>query len=254
MPSASSRQKLYIRFGRLVLAAMVMLSGCATKPTPPAAVFLRPALAPVAESAWWFVRFRVNWPEGAEPAWHIDLLTAHRIIKPLLEEHSRDIYLWRFHRRAARDAAGHQFSFIFFAPSETARQVYSEISQDPTLALARSAGRILEVVFDDLAAAARSNVSDTSDPNWSDALRRAWPFYLMGASQMWLDLVSQMTDDAHETKTHLAIDDLDHRYAGVHVAITRLWQNEGQHAFLHHLNALFGYEPILIIEKRYMRF
>lgn len=36
--------------------------------------------------------------------------------------------------------------------------------------------------------------------------------------------------------------------------LTALWQNEGRHAFLHHLNALFGYEPILIIEKRPMRF
>ena len=76
----------------------------------------------------------------------------------------------------------------------------------------------------------------------------------MGASQMWLDLISQMARDEASTNAELSFDQLDEHYAGAGAAITSLWQNEGRHAFLHHLNALFGYEPILIIEKRHMRF
>jgi hypothetical protein len=76
----------------------------------------------------------------------------------------------------------------------------------------------------------------------------------MGASQMWLDLISAMADDEQKTETPLGFAELDQRYAGINAAITRLWQNEGRHAFLHHLNALFGYEPIIIIERRHMRF
>jgi len=100
----------------------------------------------------------------------------------------------------------------------------------------------------------RPAISDTSDPNWSAPLRKAWPYYLMGASQMWLDLISGMADGEQETETPLTFDDLDHQYARINAAITTLWQNEGRHAFLHHLNALFGYEPIVIVEKRHMRF
>jgi hypothetical protein len=237
-----------------VLTAAVLISGCATAPSPPATVFPHPALTPADGGGWWFARGRMNWPEGSDPAWHLDLLAAHGIIKPVLDSHLPDIHLWRFHRRAARDAAGHQFSFIFFAAPETARKVYAGLSQSSTLALAQSAGRILEVVYDDTAAIGRPAISDVSDPNWSAALRRAWPFYLMGASQMWLDLISGMSDGLPEAQTLPTFGDLDLRYAGINTAITTIWQNEGRHAFLHHLNALFGYEPVLIIEKRHMRF
>lgn len=244
------------RFSRFVLslAAAAIITACTTVPMPPPAVFPHPAAPPAVDSGWWYARFRMDWPEGAEPAWHLDLLTAHRVIKPVIEGHSPDIHLWRFHRRAARDAAGHQFSFIFFASAETARKIYTEISQDGSLKIVRSSGRILEVVFDDATTVSRPAISDTSDPNWSAPLRKAWPYYLMGASQMWLDLISEMADGEQETETPSTFGDLDHRYAGINAAITTLWQNEGRHAFLHHLNALFGYEPIVIVEKRHMRF
>ena len=237
------------------LTVVVLLSGCAAAPLPPPAGLQRPAPLPAGENAWWFARFRMHWPEGAEPAWHLDLLAAHRIVKPVLEGHSADIPLWRFHRRAARDAAGHQFSFIFFAAPETARAVYAALSRDATLAQAQSAGRILEVVCDDTAAVSRPEIGATSDPAWSAALRRAWPYYLMGASQMWLGLIAGMDEGMPQgPQGSSGIEGLEQRYSGINTSITALWQNEGRHAFLHHLNALFGYEPILIIEKRPMRF
>jgi hypothetical protein len=247
------KTKRFSRFA-LSLAAAVFITACTTVPRQPPAVFPHPAAPPAADSGWWYARFRMHWPEDADPAWHLDLLTAHRVIKPVLESHSQDIHLWRFHRRAARDAAGHQFSFIFFASAETARKIYSEISQDGSLKLARSSGCILEVVYDDPTTVSRPAISDTSDPNWSAPLRKAWPSYLMGASQMWLDLISGMADGEQESEIPATFGDLDHRYAGINAAITTLWQNEGRHAFLHHLNALFGYEPIVIVEKRHMRF
>lgn len=238
----------------MALIAALCIAGCASVTQLPAEALPRPMPAPAGESGWWFVRFRMNWPERSEPAWHLDLLVAGEVVKPVLDRHSEDIYLWRFHRRAARDAVGHQFSFIFFAAPETARRVYAGLSQSQTLGMARSSGRIFDVSYDDTAAITRPEIGDTSDPNWSAALRRAWPFYLMGASRMWLDLIAAMAVEAPAEQTPPSFDDLDRRYAGINAAITALWQNEGRHAFLHHLNALFGYEPILIIEKRQMRF
>ena len=43
-------------------------------------------------------------------------------------------------------------------------------------------------------------------------------------------------------------------YREVNEAITRSWQKEGRHALLHHLNAIFGYEPIKIYVEQMMRF
>jgi hypothetical protein len=231
-----------------------ILAGCASWPAPPTVPVLRPAPAPAADSAWWYARFRVDWPEDADPAWHTDVLLAHRVVKPVLDQHRQDISLWRFHRRAARDGAGHQFSFIFFASPETATRVYSAISDHPTLQLARSSGRIIAVISDDTAIVSRPAIADTSDPAWSAPLRQAWPHYMMGASQTWLDLISAMAYSEPNPEVLYTFAELDHHYAGINASITTLWQNEGRHAFLHHLNALFGYEPIVIIERRHMRF
>jgi hypothetical protein len=234
--------------------AVLVFAGCASAPAPPVVALPRPTTAPLNDNSWWYVRFRMEWPAHADPAWHMDLLIADQVVKPILDRHAPDIALWRFHRRAARDEAGHQFSFIFFAAAGTARSVFSEITAHAVLELARASGRVSAVLCDDPASVSRTAIADTSDPVWSAPLRQAWPYYLMGASQMWLDLVSQLARDEASTGAALSFDQLDGRYASAGEAITTLWQNEGRHAFLHHLNALFGYEPILIIERRHMRF
>lgn len=231
-----------------------MLAGCASWPAPPAVSAHRPAPAPSADAAWWSARFRVDWPENAHPAWHTDLLIAHRVVKPVLDRHLQDISLWRFHRRAVRDPAGHQFSFIFFASPETAARVYAEVSDNPILQQARSSGRITAVACDDTSNLSRRAIADTSDRTWSAPLRQAWPYYMMGASQTWLDLISALADAGQKPEVPTTFAELDHRYVGINASITTLWQNEGRHAFLHHLNALFGYEPIVIIERRHMLF
>ena len=152
---------------------------------------MRPAELP-AGNYWWYLRFRMEWLEGNPPAWHTDLLLADLVVRPVLELRRADITLWRVHRRAARDAAGHQFSFIFYATPETARDVFAEIEASPALGMARAGGRVTAVLQDDPLHPSRPERADTSDPAWSAALRTAWPDYLMGASRMWLSLVSQL--------------------------------------------------------------
>ena len=55
---------------------------------------------------WWYVRFRMAWPEGEDAPWHPDLGLADRVRGPVLEEKAGALTLWRPHRRAARDGAG----------------------------------------------------------------------------------------------------------------------------------------------------
>lgn len=237
----------------VALICAVVTIACASPPlvqTKTAAPRTQP---PVAESGWWYARFRVAWPENADPSWHLDLLIAHLIVQPSLERHRPEIPLWRFHRRAARDGAGHQFSFIFFAPSGTAQHVYDEISNHPMTRELKSSGRITDLICDNTETVSKPGVADTSDPNWSPVLRNAWPYYLMGASQMWIDLISSVSGD-REAETIADLGEIENHYARVNDSINAIWQHEGRHAFLHHLNALFGYEPLVIIEKRHMRF
>jgi len=198
---------------------------------------------PETQDYWWYARYRIAWPEGAEPDWRVDLLLADAVIKPVLHDHRQQIRYWRFHRRALRDDAGHQFSFIFYADKETADRVYTALTSDTLTGRLVEKNILQKVVTDSLENNHLSGVQDTSDKNWSETLQNAWPAYIMGVSDMWLHLIEQ---NVEHSSPDTGVDDLLSRYGSANDRITALWQNEGQHAFLHHLNAIFGYEPMNI--------
>jgi hypothetical protein len=66
----------------------------------------------------------------------------------------------------------------------------------------------------------------------------------MGTSSLWLGLIDDAMQDYPESYTdiHLLLE----KYREVDGKISRTWRTEGQHALLHHLNAIFGYEPLQI--------
>ena len=51
-----------------------------------------------------------------------------------------------------------------------------------------------------------------------------------------------------------AIDEIYGKHITINATVDALWRGNAQHAWLHHLNALFGYQPALIREQRLMRF
>jgi hypothetical protein len=232
-----------------------LLTGCG--------VFLRPAPPPLdlptgaaleehpdQSRAWWDARFRFFWPEDESPRWFLDLLVADRLVKPALIEHRQEIALWRVHRRAARDGAGHQFSLLFYADRETARQIFAALRQAPLLGELKDAGMIDSIVFDDTEGDPETDPGATSDPHWSPELRTAWPYYIMGVSAMWLELIHQFSgSEAPPDRTAAA---LAQYYRELDRRLTRVWEEDAQHALLHHLNAIFEYRPMMI-QKR-MRF
>ena len=76
----------------------------------------------------------------------------------------------------------------------------------------------------------------------------------MGVSQMWLNLIAQVAGDNLRSDPPLSIEEIEAFYKQVNQTVTDLWQKQGRHAFMHHLNALFGYEPMIYWEKRYLNF
>ena len=203
---------------------------------------------------WWSARFQLRWPEEEPVNWHWDLLIAHKIIAPTLEQFKGGIHLWRFHRRAAQDQAGHQFSFIFFASAETAYQIFDALRSNALLAEMKLTGVLIADFYDQPDKIGKPGIGDTSDPNWPPAIQKSWPYYIMGASQMWLNLINETVADMPPRSAALSLDENEQLYKKVDEIITSLWETNGQHAFLHHLNALFGYKPIIFYEKRMLTF
>lgn len=203
---------------------------------------------------WWYARFQINWPQDAEPSWYMDTLLAHKVISPVLYQYRGGIDFWRFHRRAARDQAGHQFSFIFYSSDELAEHVYSAIKDNAYLKTFKAGGVIIGDSFDDPRKTNRPNIEDTSDGNWSPSIRRSWPHFIMGVSEMWLSLISEIAENNPAGENPSSTGEIQELYRRVHSSIEELWQKEGSHALLHHLNAIFGYEPVIVNEKRLIRF
>ncbi len=230
----------------LFFTAMLVLSACSVSKPAGSPV---PDVIPKTDAAakgWWRASYEIDWPEEQDPAWHRDVLLAHRIIAPVLKEHRPAIELWRFHRRAARDGAGHRFSFVFYSTADTAGRIFRVLKANPVAQQLLADHRLVRIDYDDPRHNSKPNVQDTSDPVWPLMVQKTWPSFIMGASEMWLGLISEIAEQLPGKDE----PDDEQRYRDVQAQLSSLWREQGQHPFLHHLNALFGYEDMLIINRK----
>lgn len=202
-------------------------------------VEVEPGSLPEGEG-WWYARFHVDWPEGEAARWYMGTLIGGEVIAPIFDEYYQDVYIWRVHRRASRDGHGHVFSFIFYSTPQGAQRIYHAIGSNAVVQSLLDSGQLTRVAVDDVSSITRPDIEDTSDERWPVSVQKTWPAMIMGISRMWLDLVSELA--AEES----AIGGLDAKYRNVQESITALWREQGQHVMLHHLNAVYAYQPLLI--------
>jgi len=247
-----SKKKIYITGTNIFLAMItLLLNACAPSQTalPPP----RPTAIPLETSgyggdvSWWACRFKMSWPSDANANGAVDLFLAHAVVEPVLRAYSERIYWWRFHRRAVRDKLGHQFSFLFYAESKVASKIMEDMRQSHFLQRALTEKIIEKTMFSNPDKPARPKIEAMSDPRWSPTLQRNWPSFIMGVSTLWLGLIDDAM--ANTSLKNMDLTRLFEQYRQADVEITSMWREEGQHAFLHHLSAIFGYEPLIIREE-----
>ncbi|MDX2503071.1 MAG: hypothetical protein QNL62_01140 [Gammaproteobacteria bacterium] len=195
---------------------------------------------------WWYARFKMVWQKELDSIdFSSNLIIAHQIINPVLENHHQDIKLWRFHRRAAKDSAGHQFSFIFYATAESARKIFQQINSNPISAKLINENIVGKIHLDDPDKPKRPGIEDSSDKNWPVAIQKSWPYYIMGVSILWLDLLNQQAIQ-EKLDVSRAITSQQEQYKKINEKITQQWKSQGKHAYFHHISGIFGYEPLEI--------
>jgi hypothetical protein len=222
------------------------LTGCAARSPVPERLpaCQHPSVGNQIHAFWWAYRFKIDWPPDHEPDFAVDLLVAHAVVKPVLMEFESKIGLWRFHRRANRDHTGHQFTFLLYSDPETAEAVFRKIGNSGVLGEALAAGIVARTIMDNPATPERPRIEDTSDARWSPLLQRTWPYFIMGVSSLWLGLIDEALAEVPEGSSEIRA--LLERYRKAEARVISIWRDEGQHALLHHLNAIFGYTPVLI--------
>lgn len=189
---------------------------------------------------WYAVRVKIHWEEDQQPNWYLGTLIAGEVIDPLLRQHPQAVIYWRLHRRAVRDRSGHTFSFIFYGSHANAVKIYQAVEENGILASLLEQKYLDKVSYDPLQTQLATQVAETSDPDWPDEMRNSWPYFMMGASQMWLDQVRSFKQEiSGETEQVRA-------YKQIQKRITKLWQEQAEHALMHHLNGLYAYQPVLV--------
>ena len=197
------------------------------------------------ERYWWQVRFRLKWPEGEPPDFAAHLLIAEQVLLPVLIENQADLPLWRVHRRAGRDGAGNQFSLIFYSDKATADRIDDEIASTPITTWLLDNGLLNKVLFAQRSPEELARLELTSDPEWPIEIQRSWPYFIMGVSQTWMMLVQELSQQA-QLEGEMDYPELLQHYQVVESRLNDQWRRNGQHAYLHHLSAVFGYQPLQI--------
>lgn len=206
------------------------------------------------EQLWWRASVEILWNEDQEVAWHMDALLAHVIFSPIISQYSQRIEFWRFHRRAARDSAGHRFTFHFYSSASTASLIYGELNENSWISELIAEDYVKKIHTDDINENRNTNIEDNTDKKWSTAIQKSWPYFSMGVSQTWLQLIREHVGQLSIQSDVYSLVDAVEFYREVNQVVSSDWTVQGGHAFLHHLNALFGYEDIYVYERRLIRF
>lgn len=186
---------------------------------------------------WHVARFQFNSSRGTSPEWHLDLLVAHLVVAPLIES----IGMWRAHRRCGDDDTGHQFSFYFYTEPTHGASLISTIKSNQFVAQLRQTGKLTETEYCE---GGQSLSWGTED--WETTIKNAWPYFIQGVSKAWLELIRQeLGNEQFSTIDDAALN----RFEVAHARISQRWRQSGGHAMLHQLNAMFGYDPVLVMPR-----
>ena len=240
----------------MLLPIIVLLSACATQVKSMRTDLIAGANNPVlsGDAYWWRFEVHMQWPENQAANWYMDLLLADQLFAPVIEEFSSQLPVWRFHRRAVRDPGGHRFAMLFYSDVDLARKVFERIEQRYSFLQNIGLHGIEYVAKSDLSNPPPPGIAAASDESWYVEIQRTWPYFIKGVSESWLHLLQSMARPALADQDIPDFDALATIYQKVNDKMSVYWRNQGGHAYLHHLNAIFGYTDVIITERKLMRF
>lgn len=191
---------------------------------------------------WFSYQFRFKMQDDANPLWWLDLFVVDTIVRDVLEQYRDECHLWRFHRRAMHDASGHKLSFLCRTANDISESIHEVASSHATTRFLKEKSLLLDYTKEECG----SDVEATSDSSWSHEVKKAWPFFIMGVSEMILELITQIKGQHGNLASENDLSSIENYYQSINERFTAIWRNEASHAFLHHFNAMFGYAPVFV--------
>jgi hypothetical protein len=134
---------------------------------------------------------------------------------------------------------------------KTAKSIDNSIGAKDTLKVLRDNKLLQKYIWEEkeLKENAKTNIHNGSDESWPIELQNSWPFFIQGVSEMLLELIAQIknqiTDERQTIHSSAPIASIEKYYLNIEERLLTLWNTTGSHAFFHHINALFGYAPLV---------
>jgi len=192
-------------------------------------------------NSWYFYRFRLNDKSNKGTRWWIDIFIIDTIIRQVIQNRSEfKIDLWRFHRRSAKDKAGHQVSLCCYTTNLNSVKISDFIKRTEEFKILLKSNLLKKYFMEK----GGTEIEGSGDGSWSKEIQKTWPLFIQGASESILALILFISYNFRYSHDLNTILDIEEYYKNINEKLNLLWYNEGGHAFLHHLNALFGYEMI----------
>jgi len=193
---------------------------------------------------WYGFNFNISWDKKQEQKTWVDIFIIDTIVRDVIFQNKSEIIFCRIHRRWAMDEHGHELTFDCFTNEETAKAIEELINKSNYFEMLRKGGLLtkdkkLEKVPKDT----DSITSITNDTGWPEQLKEPWLCYINGCCDMFLRLIKNIKGGKNVPTD---IQNAEQFYTKVNSELTIIWQYHGSHAFFHHLNAIFGYVPLLV--------
>jgi len=135
----------------------------------------------------------------------------------------------------------------FCEKAETAQLIDEEITSNSALTKLTGAELLKAYFWEEKENQNQNNktkIEDTSDRRWPIEIQMSWLHFIMGVSEMLLALIDNIKEESSPNLSE-PINLIESYYLKIHKRLSEIWHIHGSHAFLHHINALFGYVPLI---------
>lgn len=195
---------------------------------------------------WYKFNFRINSPNIQNPKVWVDIFIIDKIVRDVINDKKSQIVLWTIHRRWKDDQYGHELTFACYTDEKTACWIEEFINENEFYKVLQTNNLIVggtKVPKNEKGTNIRDIADDESTRDWTEELKESWPYYINGCCEMLLCLIKNIKGGKNEPYD---IQSAEQFYTQVNNEIIKVWQYFGCRAFFHHINAIFGYQPLLI--------
>ena len=198
---------------------------------------------------WHLINLKLKCEDISKPDFFVALIILDLLFAPAVKKFRKDFECWRFHWSSTNED-GHRLKLFFKTSSQKAEDITQLINSLDFCAFAKKeyleTQEIKQELFPPDKPDISSKIETISEENWPEEIKKSWPYYIMGASDMVITLIEEVKKKQADELDKNDKTKLEEYYKKVEVNMALAWKRYGNHAFFHHLALVLGNKEIAI--------